>query len=85
MGNSEKRTLSFEEGGMSISYLKPVRKDKHDENLRRSFALGKWKDNNHACVDDVIRAATNGDRNARLLLDLLLTNAWDDGWRARNG
>lgn len=68
---------------MSISYLKPVRKDKHDENLRRAAELGKWKDSHHVCADDVIRAAQGGDRNARLLLDLLLTSAFDAGFRAK--
>lgn len=66
-----------------MTILKIVPRDKHDENLRRSYALGKWKDSHGPCVDDVIRAAQNGDRNARLLLDLLLTSAWDDGWSSR--
>ena len=66
-----------------MNILKLVPKDKHDENLRRSYALGKWKDSNSPCADDVIRAAQNGDRNARLLLDLLLTSAFDAGFSAK--
>ena len=66
-----------------MSILKLVPKDKHDENLRRAAELGKWKESHSPCADDVIRAAKNGDRNARLLLDLLLTSAFDGGWSAK--
>ena len=64
-----------------MNILKLVPKDKHDENLRRAAGLGKWKESHSICADDVIRAAQQGDRNARLLLDLLLTTAYDAGWR----
>ena len=66
-----------------MNILRIVPKDKHDENLRRAAKLGEWKESQRVCADDVIRAAQNGDRNARLLLDLLLTNAYDSGWRDR--